>query len=346
MSFADQLLAWFDCHGRHDLPWQVDKTAYRVWVSEVMLQQTQVSTVVAYFQRFMQRFPDVGSLARADTDEVLHYWSGLGYYARARNLHKAAKRIVADYAGEFPKQREQLEALPGIGRSTAAAILAITYGQREAILDGNVKRVLCRQAGIEAWPGETTVLKQLWTLAERLTPSQRVSDYTQAIMDLGATVCTRTKPQCEICPVAQSCAARSQNKQQSLPARRPSRRPSEQVLIWLIVESDQGILLERRNNQGIWGGLWGFPEFDQKEQALDWLQSESAHDVELGPIMPVIQHRLTHRLMHIQPIRVRLNNPAFSVMEADQRLWYKGEPQVALGLAAPVTQLLKQLHVT
>ena len=222
-AFATALLTWFDKHGRKNLPWQIDPTPYRVWVSEIMLQQTQVATVIGYYQRFMQRFPDIKILGRANADDVLHLWSGLGYYARGRNLHHSAQIICSDHGGVLPEDVDLLQTLPGIGRSTAGAILALACGQRHAILDGNVKRVLCRYHAVEGWPGKTLVSRELWSLAERHTPHARVDDYTQAIMDLGATVCTRTRPQCERCPVNNDCVTNRDSRQSAFPIRKPKK---------------------------------------------------------------------------------------------------------------------------
>ena len=259
--FARALLAWFDQHGRHDLPWQTDPTPYRVWVSEVMLQQTRVPTVLRYFPGFMERFPDVAVLAEAPLDDVLHLWSGLGYYARARNLHRAASVVRDAHDGRMPDQREALEALPGIGRSTAGAILALAHGQRHAILDGNVKRVLARYHLVEGWPGRSAVLDRLWGLAESHTPRRRVAAYTQAIMDLGATVCTRSRPLCRACPLAESCGALSHGRTAELPSPRPKPTLPERTTAFLILRDSHGrVLLERRPPSGVWGGLWSFPE--------------------------------------------------------------------------------------
>ncbi|MFN2348462.1 MAG: A/G-specific adenine glycosylase, partial [Thioalkalivibrio sp.] len=272
-DFSQRLLAWFKRHGRHDLPWQQDPTPYRVWVSEIMLQQTQVSTVISYYQRFMTRFPDVARLAAAPLDDVLHHWSGLGYYARARNLHKAAGLICERHGGLFPGDIEALEALPGIGRSTAGAILALTCGQRQPILDGNVKRVLARHAGVSGWSGEAKVLRRLWQLADARTPDRQVDAYTQAIMDLGATLCTRSRPRCEICPVAADCVARATVRTRELPAPRPKRDQPLRETGMLMVTSPAGVLLERRPAQGLWGGLWGFPEVADADHALAWCRA-------------------------------------------------------------------------
>jgi len=257
---ADTLLAWFDTHGRHDLPWQHPRTPYRVWISEIMLQQTQVSTVVPYFERFLQRFPDVHSLAAAAQDDVLALWSGLGYYARARNLHRAAQHIVERHDGKFPTTLEAWLALPGIGRSTAGAILAQAFEQRQPILDGNVRRVLARYHAIDGWPGDRAVQDQLWKRAEAATPHRRIADYTQAIMDLGATVCTRT-PRCNQCPLSTGCGAHRLGRTADFPGRRPRKTLPVRLTAMLVLRDENGrILLVRRPPTGIWGGLWSLPE--------------------------------------------------------------------------------------
>src|SRR5271166_4558273 len=267
-QFAERLLDWFEVHGRHNLPWQENPSPYRVWVSEVMLQQTQVATVIPYYERFMGRFPDVPSLAAAALDEVLHLWTGLGYYARARNLRACAQALVARHGGEFPDELEAVMALPGIGRSTAGAILALSRGVRQPILDGNVKRVLARVFGIAGDPSSAAVLRALWTQAEVCTPAARVAAYTQAIMDLGATVCTRTRPACTVCPMNGGCLAAREGRQAELPGakRRRVRKAREAILLLAETGEDasRAVLLERRPAPGLWGGLWSPPQFDNE----------------------------------------------------------------------------------
>ena len=342
-DFAARLLDWYDQYGRHDLPWQKQVTPYRVWVSEIMLQQTRVGTVIPYFQRFMARFPEVHALASATQDEVLHYWSGLGYYARGRNLHRAAQQLVEQHQGQFPRERPALEALPGIGRSTAAAILALSRGQHEAILDGNVKRVLARHQAVQGWTGEAAVQKHLWMLAENLTPAQRVADYTQAIMDLGATVCTRSRPRCDACPVATDCLARAQGLQSSLPTPRPRREQPLRQVCMLIIQGPEGILLEQRPPTGLWGGLWGFPEVASMDDAAAWCQARLGVDPQECHAMEPFVHTFTHFRLHITPLRMWVQDPAAGVMEGAGRVWYKDTAQAGLGLAAPVARLLKQI---
>ncbi len=280
-GFSVRLLAWFEHHGRHDLPWQHPRDSYRVWLAEIMLQQTQVATVIPYFQRFVAALPDIASLAAADEDQVLALWSGLGYYRRARFLHQTARRIVADHGGEFPRQPEALQALPGIGRSTAAAILSQAFGQPHAILDGNVKRVLARHRGIAGWPGQGSVEKALWREAEALTPDVRVADYTQAIMDLGASVCTRTNPDCRACPLAADCIARLEGRTAELPASRPRRQIPARSALMLIEYDDGGqVRLVKRGPAGVWPSLWSLPEIDappEESRRIDGFEHAFTH---------------------------------------------------------------------
>ncbi len=345
MRFAEQVLHWFDRHGRKDLPWQQQATAYRVWVSEIMLQQTQVQTVIPFYQRFMQSFPDLQALAGASLDQVLHHWSGLGYYARARNMHKAAQQIRDEFAGDFPEEIETVIRLPGIGRSTAGAILSLACGQRHAILDGNVKRVLARFHAVEGWPGKTEVLNQLWSLSEAATPHQRVADYNQAMMDLGATLCRRGKPECSACPLQSLCEARRQQRQQDFPFPRPRRNlPVREVHMLLLLSPDREIYLEQRPATGIWGGLWSFPEFDTHEALTGWCdQCTIARDSEVQ-VWPVVRHTFSHFHLDITPCCVQLQNPMLSVMEAGNGLWYNTRHPEALGFAAPVARLLARLQ--
>ena len=353
--FATRLLAWFDQSGRKHLPWQQSITPYRVWVSEIMLQQTQVSTVIPYFERFMQRFASVQALADAPSDEVLHLWTGLGYYARARNMHRAAQIIVSDYGGELPRTLEAMQSLPGIGRSTAGAILSIACEQRHPILDGNVKRVLTRFFGIAGFPGEKRIDTQLWGLADDCTPDARVADYTQAIMDLGATVCTRARPQCERCPMRSDCVAYRDGLQAKLPTRRPKRvRPQRMAFILVATNADGAVLLERRPPSGIWGGLWTFPQFEREEDAMTHattLQSLSASaqdsvflDGSLHPL-PIYHHAFTHFDLALQPLV--LGNAVFDqVSDRDKYCWYDPANPARIGLAKPVTDIIRGLSQT
>jgi len=345
-DFADRVLAWFDVHGRHDLPWQQQPTPYRVWVSEIMLQQTQVATVIDYYRRFMVRFPDLPALADADLDEVLHLWSGLGYYARARNLHRAAGVIRDRHGGHFPEDFEAVAALPGIGRSTAGAILALACGQRHPILDGNVKRVLARFHAVDGWPGQAAVQRRLWELAESHTPERRVADYTQAMMDLGATLCTRARPDCGRCPLAADCRARAEGRQGELPAPRPKReRPLRRARL-LIAHDGQGrVLLERRPPAGVWGGLWCLPEVPGDEAPVDWAARELGLRIAEPEPWPALRHGFTHFVLDISPLAAPvLENPADRVLEGGARVWYNCRSPDQRGLAAPVARLLETLQ--
>ncbi len=366
-AFSARLLAWFDDHGRKALPWQRDPTPYRVWVSEIMLQQTQVATVVPYFTRFIARFPAVATLADAPLDEILRLWSGLGYYARARNLHRSAQIVHAEYGGEFPDDITALQDLPGIGRSTAGAILALALDRRHPILDGNVKRVLCRYHAIAEWPGRPAVEKRLWSLAEAATPRRRVRDYTQAIMDLGATLCTRTRPDCARCPLADGCAANAELRQTAYPAPRPRiARPERRATLLLLTNPAGDILLERRPPAGIWGGLWSLPEAPREHEDIDairaWCADALHCRVDTIEDLPEIRHGFTHFVLTIRPLRVRAIDLG-RIMEGDRRVWYNGArshasgaaatgpglatPELGmaapeLGMAAPVKRLIRQ----
>jgi A/G-specific adenine glycosylase len=344
-EFPQRLLAWFERHGRKSLPWQQDPTPYRVWVSEVMLQQTQVATVIPFFERFMARFPAVQSLANASLDEVLHLWTGLGYYARARHLHACAKALAIRHGGEFPHDIHLLTALPGIGRSTAGAILALALGQRHPILDGNVKRVLARVFGIAGDPSSATVLKALWLQADICTPREHPGAYTQAIMDLGATVCTRIRPACSVCPMSAVCVAARDGRQAELPGRKQSRLRKARKAILLIAEtgkqSSLAVLLERRPAPGVWGGLWSPPQFDSESAALDWCRREIG-DVELTQNLAPIDHAFTHFDLRLNPLRVRCK-PFLRVREGDDRLWYVLRAPPEVGLPQPIVQLFDRM---
>jgi len=343
--FAPALLAWFDRYGRKHLPWQQNTTPYRVWVSEIMLQQTQVTTVIPYYERFMARFPDVQMLAAASIDEVLHLWTGLGYYARARNLHRAAQAIVSDHGGEFPDGIDAVEALPGIGRSTAGAILALSREQRHPILDGNVKRVLARCFGIAGFPGQQNVERELWQIAAACTPHERVANYTQAIMDLGATLCVRSRPLCPMCPMQEFCIARIEGLQSVLPTPKPKKaRPQRTAYAVLALRNDGAVLLERRPPAGIWGGLWTFPQFDDRDSALAWMHTQNLAELEpdshsMGPY----SHSFTHFDLTLHPIVLRLAQPRHCVADADNQCWYDPRQPARIGLAKPSVDLIRQL---
>ena len=339
---ARALIEWHGRGGRHELPWQCNRSAYRVWVSEIMLQQTQVSTVIPYYERFLQRFPDVKTLADAPLDAVLSLWAGLGYYARARNLHRAAVRIRDDHDGRFPSEFAAVAALPGVGRSTAGAILALAYGERWPILDGNVRRVLARHFAVEGDPGHRDTLTRLWTLSERCTPAQQVDVYTQAIMDLGATVCTRRNPACERCPLASTCAARSTGRQHELPApkRRPE-RPLRRVFMLAARRADGAVLLERRPEQGIWGGLWCLPEFGSAAAAQAYLERVSGATDPARPLA-AIEHAFTHFDLVITPLLAHCSG--YDGPPDPARLaWYPTGSPGALGLPAPIQRFLQRL---
>ena len=343
-GLAERLLAWFDRHGRHDLPWQRARTAYSVWISEIMLQQTQVATVVPYFERFMRRFPTVAALAAADLDDVLAHWAGLGYYARGRNLHRAARTIVERHAGELPETLDELVNLPGIGRSTAGAILAQARGRRAAILDGNVKRVLARYHAVEGWPGEPAVQRDLWQHAEVHTPHERVADYTQAIMDLGATLCTRTRPACTVCPLALECRACRGGTQAKYPAPRPKRaRPQRRMTVLVVHDPEGSVLLERRPERGVWGGLYGFPALAANDDAAQWCERELGARALRVQRLATIEHAFTHFDLDIEPLLVTLASEPAAVMDRPDRVWYNAQGETALGMPAPVAALLAAL---
>jgi A/G-specific adenine glycosylase len=340
-EFAPALLDWFDRAGRRHLPWQRERTPYRVWVSEIMLQQTQVATVIPYYDRFMTAFPTLEALAAAPLEEVLHLWSGLGYYARARNLHRAAGLIVKEHRGRFPETLAQVQSLPGIGRSTAGAILALAREQRHPILDGNVKRVLARHFAIDGYPGEAAVERRLWSLAEACTPYERVGDYTQAIMDLGATVCVRSQPFCGACPVAGSCIARREGRTAQLPTPRPKRiRPRRIRHCLIALRTDGAVLLEARPPAGIWGGLHGLPEFDEPGAIDAWIARHLEGVEGPGAAWPAYHHAFTHFDLELRPLVLDCSGLVATVTEADRYRWYDPREPARIGLAAPVTALI------
>lgn len=342
-EFADRVLAWYDDHGRKDLPWQQDRDAYRVWISEIMLQQTQVQTVIPYFNRFVESFPDAVSLADADIDDVLHHWSGLGYYARARNLHRAAAIVRDNHGGEFPGTFDEVVTLPGIGRSTAGAILSLAFGQRHPILDGNVKRVLARHAAIEGWPGVTSVAQQLWALADELTPRDRTDAYTQAMMDLGATVCSRTRPACAECPVKKDCRALRGGEPERFPGRKPRRERPLRSTIMILAVADGAVYLERRPEAGIWGGLWSLPEVsDVDAWCAERLNTRTVDAEAWG----MLRHSFSHYDLDITPIVVRVDAASSKVADDADATWHKLDAAPPGGIAAPVTKLIDTLRNT
>ena len=337
-ALAPNLLAWFDAHGRKDLPWQEPRTPYRVWLSEIMLQQTQVATVVPYFLRFVEKFASLAALAAAPLDDVLAAWSGLGYYSRARNLQRAAQICVVEHGGELPRDFAALSALPGIGRSTAGAILAQAHGMQFPILDGNVKRVLARVHGVRGWPGEAAVQKSLWTFADAHTPPERVADYTQAIMDLGATLCTRAKPRCPQCPLSAQCVASHENLTAQLPQRKPPRTlPVRKTLMLVLRDTSGRVLLERRPPTGVWAQLWSLPEADD----LDAMRACHG-DIELLPLAPFV-HTFSHYRLDVTPLAARVAEPA-AITDNPVRRWLHPADAARLGLPAPVRKLIENLE--
>lgn len=340
LAFAERLVAWQRVHGRHDLPWQVTDP-YRVWLSEIMLQQTQVTAVLQYYSRFLQRFPTLESLAAAPTDDVLTLWSGLGYYSRARNLHRAAQMVMTQFGGVFPHERAQIEQLPGVGRSTAAAIAAFAFGQREAILDGNVKRVLTRVYGIEGFPGDKKIETGLWQLAESLLPQQDIEAYTQGLMDLGATVCRRSRPACADCPMRGECVAAREDRVASLPTPRPKKISPTRYTTMLLMLKGGAVYLERRPPVGIWGGLLSLPECSGQAQAEAWLERYGVGD--LLPSWPEVEHVFTHFRLIITPQPIRLDGTSAKVVREAGGCWLPFDEACEAGVPAPVKRLLQKL---
>lgn len=375
--FSERLLAWFDEHGRKTLPWQQDRTPYRVWVSEIMLQQTQVATVIPYYERFMARFPKVADLAQAPIDDVLSLWTGLGYYARARNLHKTACIVTEEHGGEFPDSVEGLESLPGIGRSTAGAILTLGHGGWAPILDGNVKRVLARYHAIEGWPGRSDVLAALWRASEAVTPRQRIADYTQGIMDLGATLCTKSKPECLFCPMTEDCQARISGTQATYPGKKPKKKiPTRDTHFIICVDAQGQVLLEKRPPSGIWGGLWSFPEANHADArpknsadnttdihektdkgaregsgntddvtVTSWLDTQGLAAIEPLTIMPAVSHTFSHFRLEITPVMCVVQNNVSRIADSEGHGWFTIARALTLGLPAPVVKILQSLEV-
>lgn len=343
-DFARKVIAWQRRDGRHDLPWQNVDDPYRVWLSEIMLQQTQVSAVIPYFQRFIERFPTLQHLADAAEDDVLAVWSGLGYYARARNLHRAARQIVQKHAGRLPRRFEDIVALPGVGRSTAGAIAVFAFGQRHPILDGNVKRVFARCYGIEGYPGVKAVSDRLWRLAEALMPQNEVQTYTQGLMDLGAQVCTRSRPRCTDCPLAQRCEARVHDRVDALPTPRPRKARPQRSTVMLVLEHGGALLMEKRPATGIWGGLWSFPETDAIDEAAQVCGARFGAEVSAVDEMEPIEHGFTHFSLTIAPLlcQVQACQPQ---LEMPGRVWARPDEAMRYPIPVPVRQLLSQLRV-
>lgn len=344
-KFSSLVISWFDQFGRKNLPWQLNKTPYRVWVSEIMLQQTQVTTVIPYFLRFIDNFPTVQSLANATEDQVLHLWTGLGYYTRARNLHRTAKIVMEQYQGKFPDKLDPLEALPGIGRSTAGAILALGFGHQATILDGNVKRVLTRFHGITTWPGEKNTIKQLWQFAESSTPKKQVAQYTQAMMDLGATICTRTQPRCNQCPLIKHCAANAHQIQNTIPVSKPKKSIPVRQKTFLIVSCNGKILLEKRPATGIWAKLWSTPEIvgTPTLAAIKTFCHEqlrlTTKQIKLGD---EFRHTFSHFHLDISPAFIKIDTIPRKIMESSQQIWYNVAKPPKVGLPQPIKKLLQR----
>lgn len=347
-TFSLPLLAWFDHYGRKDLPWQHPRNAYRVWISEIMLQQTQVKTVIPYFNRFLTRFPDIQSLALASLDEVLAHWSGLGYYSRARNLHKTAAIIYTDFKENFPCDVNELAKLPGIGPSTAAAIASLAFGQSTAILDGNVKRVLCRYFLIEGFPGQSTVHKKLWELAQACMPKERCADYTQAIMDLGATCCTLKNPKCPLCPLQSTCLAKKHNKTADYPYKKPKKIvPIKQQQFLLLYTVENSIYLEKRPPTGIWGGLWCLPSIEEGACPIEYLQKNNFLSASEPEELLKIHHSFSHFHLHIKAIAIKVQSrpePVYGtrtpIVSESQGSWFLPKDTSSLGVSKPIQDIL------
>lgn len=348
LSFSEKVLSWFYQYGRHTLPWQNDPTPYRVWISEVMLQQTQVNTVLTYFQRFVAHFPTIQHLATARLDDVLSLWSGLGYYSRARNLHQSANIIVTQYHGKWPMDVTTLTTLPGIGRSTAGAIISLSNNHFAPILDGNVKRVLARFFAIEQWPGETSTQKMLWTKAESLTSNTHPKDYNQAMMDLGAMICTRTQPQCPICPLHHDCQAFQQNATNHYPVKKSKKTvPVIHKQFILLMSSVHDIWMYKRPPNGIWGGLWSLPELSMETSPQDWLMQWLADQTYPDQIktsftqtaLPAIKHVFTHFVLHLHPVKITISH---AINQHNDGIWHDLRTPFPGGVSAAIMKVLKQ----
>lgn len=349
-DIASRLLPWFEVHGRKNLPWQQRVSAYRVWLSEIMLQQTQVATAIPYFVRFIQDFPTLKDLAEADLDQVLNHWAGLGYYARARNLHKTAIIIMRDHQGDFPQHPKHIMALPGIGRSTAGAILSLAYGRHSAILDGNVKRVLSRLYQIEGWPGHSATVKTLWTLAERQTPARQTAHYNQAMMDLGAMVCVRSRPRCQICPLTSLCKSFQQTTQADFPQARPKKERPQRHCWMLLHRYGNQLLIQRRPEQGIWGGLWSLPELQRLEALSDWQMQLTGQAEAISQLKKnLLIHRFSHfdLLISVAEIHVPasfVNSCLNQVNDESHHQWVSWIELKGYGLPAPVNTILTGIY--
>lgn len=344
-DFANRLIVWQKTHGRHDLPWQNTTDPYAIWVSEIMLQQTQVAAAIGYYGKFMQRFPDIAALASASQDEVLQLWSGLGYYSRARNLHNAAITIVNKHGGKFPKDFNTIQTLSGIGRSTAAAIVSFAFNQTQTILDGNVKRVLARHFLIEGWPSAPKVESKLWLLAESLLPKQGMVAYTQGLMDLGATLCTRSKPKCDTCPLVKTCEAYTQQRVHLLPTPKPRRVIPEKYVTMLVLLHGNAVMLEKRPPTGIWGGLWSFPEVDDTNLEMEVLLLKRFGVIaKTDKPLPILSHTFTHFKLHIQPQPLQVLKLNSNVCEAG-KVWLNIEEAISAAIPTPVRKILQSLQI-
>jgi A/G-specific adenine glycosylase len=354
-EFSSRLIVWQKQHGRHDLPWQNTTDPYAIWVSEIMLQQTQVTAVIGYYSKFMQRFPTIAALANATQDEVLQHWSGLGYYSRARNLHNAAQTIMDDHGGVFPQDFETIQTLSGIGRSTAAAIASFAFNQVQTILDGNVKRVLARHFAVEGWPGTPKVEKQLWLLAESLLPKTDMVAYTQGLMDLGATLCSRSKPKCMLCPLVNTCQAYQQQRVSQLPTPKPRKTIPEKYTTMLILRQGDNVMLEKRPPSGIWGGLWSFPEHESSDDSNVDCKVDCNNDlsaiaqkrfgltVQPQQSLPELSHAFTHYKLHITPQPLQVTKQHFKASESGQ-IWLSIEDAIGAAIPTPVRKILISLQ--
>lgn len=344
--FSKLILNWFDVHGRKHLPWQRNKTPYRVWISEIMLQQTQVATVIPYFERFMQLFPDVKTLAAAHEDNVLHVWTGLGYYSRARNLHRAAKMVCEKFKGRFPSTVDELQQLPGIGQSTAGAIIALAFNKQATILDGNVKRVLARVHGVCEPINEKVTENRLWSLASQYSPRERIADYTQAMMDMGATVCTRSKPACHKCPLQKKCVAYANNLTAIIPAKKRGKKLPVRSTTFVIFTHDNNVLLHKRPATGIWGGLYSFPEIagEASEQMIvDFCKKSFAIGAGKYQTLHSFRHTFTHYHLDIFPITIAIKTLPKKLKESTNHIWYDAKKPATIGLPRPVQMIMKRL---
>ncbi len=346
LSFSTSVMNWFVKNGRHGLPWQKNPTGYRVWLSEVMLQQTQVKTVIPYYEKFTEKFSSVSKLAKADLDQVLHLWTGLGYYTRARNLHKTANLIVEKHNSKFPDEVRELEQLPGIGKSTAGAIVSLAYNKKAPILDGNVKRVLSRYHAISAFPNSTKAISKLWTIAEKSLPNSNFRSYTQAMMDLGATVCTRSNPLCEKCPIAIKCTARIQNKINDFPGKKQSTiKKTAEIFIIIIENRSQQLLLIRRPPKGIWGGLWSFPEFSSESEANNEIGSILDSNIQFNKNWKAIEHKFSHFKLIMRPKHYSIEDTT-NINGKDDIMWVDKRKLKNIGVPAPVLKILENREET